>query len=104
MSPLRILVPVLLCPVLCSPATPQTNAEARVAIARSVTPDADAVPASLPIPDLRIDVPLLLVPVHVTTAIGTSVTTLKCEQFRLFEDNVEQKSTSFSSEDAPVSI
>jgi Ca-activated chloride channel homolog len=54
--------------------------------------------------DLRVDVPLALIPVHVTTELGASVMSLKQENFRIFEDGVEQKITNFSSEDAPVSI
>jgi len=110
MSPARILIPAFLCLALCavgfsqSSAAPVMNAQPRVAIARSVTPAFDSASAGVPVPDLRIDVPLVLVPVHVTTAIGTPVTTLTREHFRLFEDSVEQKITSFSSEDAPVSV
>jgi Ca-activated chloride channel homolog len=59
---------------------------------------------ALPPADLRVDVPLVLIPVHVTTPLGTSVTNLKRESFRLFEDNVEQTITHFASEDAPTSI
>lgn len=58
----------------------------------------------MPRADLRVDVPLVLVPVHVTTRIGEPVTDLKQENFRLLEDNVEQNITTFSSEDGPVSI
>ncbi len=58
----------------------------------------------LPPVDLRVDVPLVQIPVHVTTPLGSSVTDLKSENFRLFEDGVEQKITHFSSEDAPISI
>ncbi len=54
--------------------------------------------------DLRVDVPLVLIPVHVTTPLGASVTNLDKDNFRLFEDNVEQKITQFASEDAPLSI
>jgi VWFA-related protein len=54
--------------------------------------------------DLRVDVPLVQIPVHVTTPLGASVTNLKPEDFRIFEDGVEQKITHFSSEDAPISI
>jgi VWFA-related protein len=54
--------------------------------------------------DLRVDVPLVLIPVHVTTPAGISVPGLKKENFRLFEDNVEQKIVHFSNEDAPLSI
>jgi Ca-activated chloride channel family protein len=61
-------------------------------------------PETRPVADLRVDVPLALIPVHVTTELGASVTNLKQENFRIFEDGVEQKITNFSSEDAPVSI
>lgn len=54
--------------------------------------------------DLRVDVPLVQIPVHVTTPLGSSVNNLKLEDFHLFEDGVEQKITHFSSEDAPLSI
>src|SRR5579864_1734814 len=54
--------------------------------------------------DLRVDVPLVLIPVHVTTRAGTSVPGLRREDFRLFEDNVEQRIVHFSNEDAPLSI
>jgi Ca-activated chloride channel homolog len=61
-------------------------------------------PEAAPVADLRVDVPLALIPVHVTTEFGASVTTLKQENFRVFEDGVEQKIANFSSEDAPLSI
>ncbi|HEX4595314.1 MAG TPA: VWA domain-containing protein [Bryobacteraceae bacterium] len=54
--------------------------------------------------DLRVDVPLVLIPVHVTNPAGVSVPGLKKENFRLFEDDVEQKIVHFSNEDAPLSI
>jgi Ca-activated chloride channel family protein len=59
---------------------------------------------SLPPADLRVDVPLVLIPVHVTTPLGVSVTDLHKNDFRLFEDGVEQHITHFASEDAPLSI
>ncbi|HML15504.1 MAG TPA: VWA domain-containing protein, partial [Bryobacteraceae bacterium] len=54
--------------------------------------------------DLRVDVPLVLIPAHVTTALGVSVTHLKAQDFHLFEDGVEQQITHLSNEDAPVSV
>ena len=60
--------------------------------------------AAFPHPDLRVDVPLILIPVHVTTPLGTSITNLRKENFRLFEDGTEQTITNFAKEDAPVSI
>jgi len=53
---------------------------------------------------LRVDSALAQIPVHVTTADGTSVTNLMRENFRIFEDGIEQQVTHFSKEDAPVSI
>lgn len=54
--------------------------------------------------DLRVDVPLVLIPVHVTNPAGTTVPGLRKENFRLYEDNVEQKIVHFSNEDVPLSI
>lgn len=60
-------------------------------------------PAS-PRADLRVDVPLILTTVHVTSPLGNTVTDLRQENFRLFEDGVEQSVSHFALEDAPVSI
>jgi VWFA-related protein len=54
--------------------------------------------------NIRVDASLVLIPVHVTTAGGASVTDLRKESFRLFEENVEHKVTYFAKDDAPVSI
>jgi Ca-activated chloride channel family protein len=69
-----------------------------------ITPRVRLASAEIPEPDLRVDVPLALIPVHVTTELGGSVTNLKKENFRIFEDGVEQSISQFASEDAPVSI
>ena len=53
---------------------------------------------------LRLDVELALVNVTVTDPFDRLVTGLEPENFRLFEDSVEQEIVSFSSEDVPVSI
>lgn len=55
-------------------------------------------------PILRADCSLVLIPTHVTTPIGKSITDLNRENFRLIEDSVEQTITHFSHDDAPVSI
>jgi len=60
--------------------------------------------AAYPRADLRVDVPLIQIPVHVTTPAGTNVTDLRKENFRVFEDGVEQPITNFAMEDAPLSI
>ena len=54
--------------------------------------------------DIRVDASLVLIPVHVTTTDGASVTDLPKESFRLFEDGVEQQVTYFVKDDAPISI
>ena len=59
---------------------------------------------AMPMANLRVDVPLALIPVHVTDQLGATVTNLNKENFRVFEDGVEQTITHFASEDAPVSI
>ncbi len=53
---------------------------------------------------IRVDSPLVIVPAHVTTSIGASVTDLTQDQFRLFEDNVEQKIAYFAKDDVPASV
>jgi Ca-activated chloride channel family protein len=53
---------------------------------------------------LRSDSSLVVIPTHVTTDAGSSVTTLSRENFRLTEDNVEQSIVHFDKDDAPVSI
>src|SRR5271157_208081 len=53
--------------------------------------------STFPRADLRVDVPVVLIPIHVTTLLGNSVTDLKLENFRVFEENVQQKIMSFAS-------
>lgn len=53
---------------------------------------------------LSVDTSLVLVPVHVTTPLGVSVTDLNKTNFQIFEDNVEQTITHFAKDDAPLSI
>ncbi len=53
---------------------------------------------------LRADSMLVLIPVTVTDPLNRFVTGLERSHFRLQEDNVEQKITHFSSEDAPLSV
>ena len=50
------------------------------------------------------NVDMVLVPVTVTDPMNRLVTGLEQEDFQVFENNGEQKITSFASEDAPVSI
>lgn len=53
---------------------------------------------------LRVDTSLVLVPVHVTTASGSSVTDLRKENFALYEDGVERPISHFAIDEAPVSV
>ncbi len=57
-----------------------------------------------PAVDIRVDTTLVLIPAHVTTHDGASVTDLSKSNFRVSEDNVEQKITYFARDDAPISI
>ncbi|HWZ33006.1 MAG TPA: VWA domain-containing protein [Bryobacteraceae bacterium] len=55
-------------------------------------------------PDIRVDTTLVLIPVAVLDPLRKFVTDLDKENFKIFEDKVEQQIISFSSEDAPLSI
>lgn len=59
---------------------------------------------SFPKPDLRVDTVLVLVPVSVNDPLNRPVTGLDKENFRVYEDKVEQKIVSFSSEDEPIAV
>jgi Ca-activated chloride channel family protein len=54
--------------------------------------------------DIRVDSALVLVPAQVTNVLGAPVTDLHKEDFKIFEDGVEQPIANFSREDAPLSI
>ncbi len=54
--------------------------------------------------NLRLDVEVVLVPVSVTDAYDRPITTLSKDSFRLLEDGVEQKITSFAKEESPISL
>ena len=53
---------------------------------------------------LRLNVKLVQIPVTVTDSLGRPIEGLRKEDFRLFEDNIEQKITYLSGEDAPASV
>lgn len=53
---------------------------------------------------VRIDVELALVNITVTDPYNRLVTGLEPDNFRVFEDNVEQEVVTFSSEDVPISV
>jgi Ca-activated chloride channel homolog len=53
---------------------------------------------------IRVDTTLVLIPTTVTSMLGTFVTGLEKENFKLFEDKTQQQITTFSSQDAAMSI
>lgn len=55
-------------------------------------------------PNIRIDTNQVLIPVTVTTPMNQFVTGMEKENFRLFEDKVEQEISFFASFDAPLSV
>lgn len=75
--------------------------DARIAPNRPIVPPSDFETRE---PHLHIDSSLVLIPVQVSTDNGASVTQLRKENFRIFEDGVEQKITHFAMDDAPISI
>lgn len=79
-----------------SPAEPQ-GAEAPPATGRDAL---NVHPGSF----IRLETDLVLVPVTVTDPLNRLVTGLEKDDFRVYENNGQQKITSFASEDAPVSI
>jgi Ca-activated chloride channel homolog len=121
-SPAFIIV-VLALGLVCCSATPVT---AQTASPASSTQPADTpgsksdTPAAAPAADdvtkntpgtkiktkqgLHIDVDLAMVNVTVTDPYNRLVTGLDPDNFRVFEDNIEQEVVTFSSEDVPISI
>lgn len=83
----------------------QQSSEGAIEIIPRSVPKAAApkAAASNTAPVMRVDSSLVLIPVHVTTSGGASVTDLKKENFELFEDGVKQTITHFAQDDAPVS-
>ena len=75
-----------------------------VSIIPRAAPSATLPPDAVPSEHLRVDSSLVLVPVHAVTATGANVTDLAADNFRVFEDGVEQKLTYFSLDDAPLSV
>src|SRR6476661_8045549 len=61
-------------------------------------------PDEIPRADLRVDRTEVLVPVAVNDAYNRPVAGLDKENFRVFDDKVEQTITSFSMEDEPVAV
>jgi len=90
----------------CSPcwAFQEAGGDTAVSILPRFRPAVSTGQAILPKADIRVDSALVLVPAQVTNILGAPVTDLHKEDFRVFEDGVEQPITNFSLEDAPLSI
>jgi VWFA-related protein len=54
--------------------------------------------------NIRVDTTMVLIPVAVTDPMGRFVTGLDKENFKIYEDKIEQEIRQFSSEDAPLSV
>jgi len=75
---------------------------AQVAIEPRQRPGAQQ--AAMPSANLRVDTNLVLVPATVNDEYNRPITGLEKENFRIFDDKVEQTITSFSSEDEPIAL
>lgn len=69
----------------------------------SIVPRVRAAPAKMPRADMRLDVKLVQIPVTVTDLRGKPLLDLGRNDFRIFEDDVEQQITAFSQSDSPIS-
>ena len=58
----------------------------------------------LPTPNIRVDTSLVLIPVSVNDPLNRPVTGLEKENFRLFDDRVEQTISQFAMDDEPVAV
>jgi Ca-activated chloride channel homolog len=72
----------------------------------SIDPRKKPAPPAEPRPNatLRVDTNLVLIPVSVNDALNRPITGLEKENFRLFDDRVEQTITQFAMEDEPVAV
>jgi len=89
-------------PISCLAFQAAAPVSASIAPRFRLEPDIGAV--RVPDARLRVDSSLVLIPVQVTTNSGTSITNLKKEDFHIFEEGQEQAITSFSKDDAPLSV
>jgi Ca-activated chloride channel family protein len=78
------------------------HVQAQVAIEPRQRPGAQQ--PAMPSANLRVDSSLVLVPTTVNDPFNHPVTGLEKENFKVFDDKVEQTITSFSSEDEPIAL
>jgi Ca-activated chloride channel homolog len=107
---------LFICLALISSPLPAAAQESSTSAESASTPKGDGKPklddirkdtvgtAIKPAQGLHLDVDLALVNVTVTDPYNRLVTGLDPDNFRVFEDNIEQEVVSFSSEDVPISI
>jgi len=75
------------------------------ALAQGPMPQRQRPPAPEPSrPSLRVDTQLVLVPVAVNDKLNRPVSGLEKENFRVFEDNIEQPILQFAMDDEPVAV
>jgi Ca-activated chloride channel homolog len=70
----------------------------------SITPRAATRPQAVVNASIRVDSKLVLIPVTVTDAFGAPFQGLSRDNFRLYENGVEQQVKYFATDDAPVSM
>ena len=75
---------------------------AQVTIPRRPKPADKNAPPAQPRANIRVDSTLILVPVTVNDPISRPVSGLEKENFRVFEDNVEQEIKQFAMDDEPI--
>jgi Ca-activated chloride channel family protein len=92
--------------LVCSPcwAFQASGVDTAVSIVPRIRPVVSSGQTLLPKADIRVDSALVLVPAQVTNVLGLPITDLNKEDFKVFEDGVEQPITNFAREDAPLSI
>jgi Ca-activated chloride channel family protein len=98
----RFLGLLILSPICFLGRSHTLSAQPVVSITPRARPDLSA--NSSPELHLRVDAPLVLIPAHAMSPRGSSVTDLRKENFRLYENGVEQKVIHFSRQDAPISV
>ena len=59
---------------------------------------------AVPRPDLRVDTTVVLIPVEVSDSLNRPVSGLEKENFRIYDDKVEQKILNVSMEDDPIAM
>ncbi len=64
----------------------------------------DSKEPAMPSANLRVDTNLVLVPTTVNDEFNRPVTGLEKDNFRVFDNNIEQPITSFSSDDEPIAL